>query len=327
MLAQIIFWPQQASTSAVAVDHLLWFLVGITGAVGLLVAVLLIGFSVIYRKRPGAPRPPRVKNFLPLELFWTLTPLAIFMVMFVWGATVYYDAYRPPDDATVVYGIAKQWMWKFQHPEGQREINELHVVVGRPFQVILTSEDVIHSFFVPAFRLHMDVLPNRYVSLWFQATRTGSYKLECSQYCGTGHSDMVGQIIVMRQEDYDLWLRQHAEGSMALQGRKLFRKYRCNSCHTPGPTQHAPTLEDIYDKPVRLSNGQTVIADSQYIRRSIYEPSAQVVEGWQDIMPTFKDKISEQEILQLIAFIRSLHRGGTPARVDEYPPPAKKEKP
>jgi cytochrome c oxidase subunit 2 len=324
MIGEIIFWPQQASTTAREVDVLLYFLAGITGAVALLVAILLIVFSVVYRRRPGR-QSQRVNNFVPLELFWTLTPLAIFMVIFVWGATVYYGAYRPPDNATVIYGIGKQWMWKFQHPEGQREINELHVAVGEPFQVMLTSEDVIHSFFVPDFRIHMDVLPNRYTSVWFQATRTGVYQLECSQYCGTSHSEMVGQVIVMTRPEYDNWLQFHAEGSMALKGRQVFLKYRCVSCHSPGPGQHAPLLEDIYGKPVRLTNGQTVMVDAEYIRRHILHPGVQVVVGWENIMPTFQGRMSEEEILQVIAFVKTLHRGQTPARVDELPPPVKKK--
>jgi cytochrome c oxidase subunit II len=323
----IIWWPQQASTTAVRVDHLLYFLLGVTGAVGLLVAVLMIGFAVIYRRRPDAVQPPRVKNFIPLELFWSVTPLAIFIVFFVWGATIYYDAYRPPDNAMVVYGIGKQWMWKFQHPEGQREINELHVPIGQPVQVVLTSEDVIHSFFVPDFRIHMDVLPNRYTSVWFQATRIGSWRLECSQYCGTNHSGMIGRVIVMTRANYENWLHSHAEGSMALQGRKVFLKYRCISCHAGQPHEKAPLLEEIWNQTVHFNNGQTAIVDAAYIRRSILNPSAQVVEGWQDIMPSFKGQIREEEILEVIAFIRSLHRGGTPPRVEESPPPVKQTVP
>src|SRR5438132_1127457 len=173
MFAQIIWFPQQASTAAHRVDELLFLLLAICGFVGLLVAVLLIYFAVRYRHRPSDPTPPLVAASLPLELFWTLTPLGIFMVFFAWGATIYFDAYRAPDDATLIYVVGKQWMWKFQHPEGQREINELHVPAGRPFKLLLTSEDVIHSFFVPDFRLHMDVLPgrNRYTSVWFEATK------------------------------------------------------------------------------------------------------------------------------------------------------------
>lgn len=320
---QIAWYPDQATTTAARVDLLLLFLVMICGAVGLLVAFLLIYFSVKYRRRPGeVGNPPKTESSRALEWFWTLTPFAIFIVMFFWGAEVYLDAYRPPDDAITVYGIGRQWMWKFQHPEGQREINTLHVPLGRPVQVVLTSEDVIHSFFVPAFRIHMDVLPNRYTSLWFQPTRAGTYHLFCSQYCGTNHSGMIGTAVVMEQADFERWLGSSAEGSLALQGRKVFLKYRCISCHSANENARAPVLEALFGKPVRLSNGDTVTADEAYIHESILHPAAKIVAGWQNIMPTFQGQISEEEIYALIAFVRSLKPGETPPRVEHYPPPA-----
>jgi cytochrome c oxidase subunit 2 len=289
---------------------------------GLLVAVLLIYFAVHYRRRSGMGPRPATRNPLSLELFWTLTPLGIFMVMFVWGATIYYGAYRAPDDATVVYVVGKQWMWKFQHPEGQREINELHVPAGQPFKVMMTSEDVIHSFFVPAFRLHMDVLPGQYTSAWFHATRPGTYHLFCSQYCGTNHSGMVGNVVVMEPADYQAWLQLHAEGSLALQGRKVFLRYRCVSCHSANGDARAPVLEELYGRPVHLRDGRTVIADDDYVRESIYDPGAKIVAGYENIMPTFRGQVSEEEVIQLIAYFKTLKRGETPPRVEEYPPPA-----
>jgi cytochrome c oxidase subunit 2 len=321
MLGEIVFFPKEASTTAGTVDNFFFTLVAITGSVGILVATLLIYFAVRYRRRPGDPVPPPLKGNVPLEIFWTLTPLAVFMVIYVWGVTLYFAAYRPPDDATIVYGQGKQWMWKFQHPEGQREINELHVPVGRPIQVRLISEDVIHSFFVPDFRVHMDVLPQRYTSVWFQATVPGDYHLFCSQYCGTNHAGMVGWVHVQTAADYQAWLDLHAEGSMALQGRKVFLKYRCISCHS-GPHGRAPVLEDLYGSTVHLSNAPPVVADDAYIRQSVLDPGAKIVAGWENIMPTFKGQVSEEEINELIAFIKSLHRGQTPKRVEEYPPPA-----
>jgi cytochrome c oxidase subunit 2 len=321
MLAQIVWFPEQASTTARSVDIFLCALVAICGAVGLLVATLLIYFAIRYRRRPGTPPPPAVPANLRLELFWTLSPLGVFLVFFVWGAIVYFDAYRAPDDATVIYGVGKQWMWKFQHPDGQREINELHVPIGRPFQVKLISEDVIHSFFVPAFRIHMDVLPGRYTSVWFQATRKGTYHLFCSQYCGTNHAGMVGTVHVMEPAEYQRWLELHAEGSAALEGRKVFLKFRCLSCHSADEHARAPVLEQLYGKTVQLQNHPPVIADDEYIRESILEPGAKMVAGYENIMPTFKGQISEEEIIELIAFIRSLRRGQTPRRVDAFPPP------
>ena len=322
MLAEIVWFPQQASTSAQSVDALFLFLVIICGSAGLLVAGLLITFSIRYRRRPDTPTPGPMKGNVPLELFWSFTPIAFFLVMFVWGVIVYFDAYRAPDDATVIYAVGKQWMWKFQHPEGQREISELHVPVGRPFKMILTSEDVIHSFFVPAFRIHMDVLPERYTSVWFQATKVGTFHLFCSQYCGTSHAGMIGKVIVMEQADYENWLRLHAEGGLALQGRKTFLKYRCISCHSADPSARAPVLEELYGKRVALRDGQSVLADEHYLRESILYPGAKIVAGYENIMPTFKGQVSQQEIIELIAFIQSLKRGQTPSRVEQSLPPA-----
>jgi cytochrome c oxidase subunit 2 len=321
VFAQIIFFPHRASTTAASVDYLGYGLLAITGAMAVLVAVLIIYFSVRYRRRPGALPPPAMPGNIPLELFWSLTPLAIFMVLFMWGAMVYYDAYRAPDDATVIYGIGKQWMWKFQHPEGQREINELHVPIGRPFKVLLTSEDVIHSFFVPDFRVHMDVLPGRFTSVWFEPTREGTYHLFCSQYCGTNHAGMVGKVVVMQPKEYADWLNLHAEGSLALQGRKTFLKYRCLSCHSADEHARAPVLEELYGKRVALNDGRTVIADENYIRESILAPRAKIVAGWEPIMPSFEGQVDAEDLNRLIAFIRGLKRGQTPLRVEDFPPP------
>jgi cytochrome c oxidase subunit 2 len=317
----IIFFPQQASEMAHRVDELLYFLVSVTGSVGLLIAFLLIYFSVRYRRRPGQGAPPPTAAHYGLELFWTVTPLAIFMVMFTWGTTVYFGAFRAPDDATVIYGQGKQWMWKFQHPEGQREINELHVPAGRPIKVVLTSEDVIHSFFVPAFRVHMDVLPERYTEIWFEPTVPGDYHLFCSQYCGTNHAGMIGRVHVMKPADYQHWLDGHAEGSLALEGRKVFLKYRCVSCHSADERARAPVLEDLYLSRVRLKDGSSVNADERYLRESILYPSRKIVEGWEDIMPSFKGQVSEEEVVEMIAFIKTLRPGQTPRRVESYPPP------
>jgi cytochrome c oxidase subunit 2 len=322
MLAEIIWFPKSGSTTAQHVDGLLIGLASITGAVGLLVAVLLIGFAVRYRRRPGLPPPLAMPGNRPLEIFWTITPFLIFIGLFAWGANVYFAAYRAPDDATVIYGIGKQWMWKFQHPEGQREINELHVPVGKSVKIILTSEDVIHSFFIPEFRVHMDALPARYTSVWFEATRPDTYKLFCSQFCGTGHATMVGQVIAMKPTDYQQWLRAHAEGSLALEGRKTFLKYRCISCHSADEKARAPVLEELYGKVVALQDGRSVIADEAYIRESILHPGAKIVAGYASIMPTFKGQVSEEEIIKLIAFIQSLQRGQTPRRVEDFPPPS-----
>jgi cytochrome c oxidase subunit 2 len=307
---------------------LFFFLVTVCGAVGLFIAVLLIYFCVRYRRRPDeVGNPPATHQSHLLEWFWTLSPLGIFMFMFVWGAEVYFSAVLAPDDATPIYVVAKQWMWKIQHPEGQREINTLHIPVGKPIEMYLVSEDVIHSFFVPAFRVHMDVLPGRYTSVWFQATKPGRYHLFCSQYCGTDHSGMVGQVIAMEPADYQRWLSFNAEGSLALRGRQVFLKHRCLSCHSADEKARAPVLESLFGKRVALQNGKSVLANQDYLRRSILKPSDDVVAGYRDIMPPFHGQIGEEEVIALIAYIQSLGPGETPKRVESFPPPEKENTP
>ena len=322
MIGQIALYPQEASSTAPQVDLLFLFLVSVCSAVGLLVAFLMVFFCIRYRRRPGdTGNPPATHSSEALEWFWTLTPLVIFFFMFVWGAQVYFGAYRPPDNAATVYVVGKQWMWKFQHPEGQREINALHVAVGRPVRLVMTSEDVIHSLFIPDFRIHMDLLPERYTSVWFEPTRAGIYHLFCSQYCGTNHAGMVGQVIAMEPEQYGNWLQRKAEGSLGLQGRKTFLKYRCVSCHSANAAARAPVLDGLYGKPVALDDGRVVTADESYLRESIIYPSAKIVAGYENVMPTFKGQVSEEEIIELIAFIKSLKPGETPDRVESFPPP------
>src|SRR5262249_30641106 len=265
MFAQLPLFPDQGSTLAPRVDNLFFFLCAVTGSVGLFITLLIIVFAVKYRRRSEGERTPRMTGSVKLELFWTLGPLCVFMVMFVWGASVYTAAVRPPDDATEIYVVGKQWMWKVQHPGGQREINELHVPVNQPVKLTLTSEDVIHDFFVPAFRTKVDVLPNRYVHTWFHATKPGRYHILCAQYCGTNHSAIVGEVVVMEQADYEDWLNGHAEGSLALEGRKLFLKFQCVTCHSADSRARAPVLENLYGREVRLRDGKTVVANEDYL--------------------------------------------------------------
>jgi cytochrome c oxidase subunit 2 len=321
ILAQIELFPEQASTTAARVDTLFFFLLAVTGSVAVLVSVLIIGFAVKYRRRPAALQTPRILGSLKLETFWSIVPLLIFMVMFVWGAIIFMAVARPPDDAMDVYVVGKQWMWKLQHPDGQREINELHIPLHRPVRLTLTSEDVIHDLFVPAFRTKIDVLPGRYVSTWFEPTKVGRYDLFCSQYCGTNHAGMIGSVVVMDPRDYDSWLNARVEGSLALRGRKLFLKLQCITCHSANAQARAPVLEGLYHQLVHVQDGRTVIADDAYLRESILYPRAKIVQGWEPIMPTFKGQVDEEEIIQLIAFIKSLQPGHTPVRNEEFPPP------
>ena len=323
MLGQVAIFPHEASTTARNVDMLFLFLFVICGAVTLLVGALMLYFAVRYRRRPGeVGNPPETRPWMALEWFWTITPLLIFTVMFAAGARTYFNAFRPPDNAETIYVTGKQWMWKFQHAEGQREIDTLHVPVGRPVRLLMTSEDVVHSLFIPDFRIHMDLLPERYTSVWFEATRVGMYRLFCSQYCGTSHAGMTGMVIVMEPADYDKWLHEGAEGSMALEGRKVFLKYLCASCHSANSDARAPVLENMFGHPVMLNDGRVVTADENYIRESIVDPSAKIVAGYENIMPTFRGEVDEEDVFELIAYIKSLKSGETPKRVESYPPPA-----
>jgi cytochrome c oxidase subunit 2 len=321
MFAQVPLFPEQASETAARVDHLLFFLLTVTGIVALLVVVLCLRFMVKYRRRSDSDRTPRITGSPGLEWFWTITPLAIFLIMFFWGASVYDSVTRPPPDATEVFVVGKQWMWKIQHPGGQREINTLHLPVGHATRLTLTSEDVIHDFGMPEFRTKIDVIPGRYVSTWIQPNRAGRYHIFCDQYCGTGHAEMVGTIVVMEPDEFRRWLAQRPDGSLATKGRQLFLKLQCITCHSADNQAHAPVLENLYRSRVTLRDGGTVIADDQYIRESILVPRAKIVEGWEPIMPTFKGQVDEEEIIQLIAFIRSLGRGDTPKRTEEFPAP------
>jgi cytochrome c oxidase subunit 2 len=321
MFAEIPLFPEQASTIAERVDHLFYFLCTVTGSMALLIAGLVVYFAIRYRRRGEDDRTPRIMGWDALEWFWTISPLFVFLIMFLWGANIYMAVAEAPPDAPEVYVIGKQWMWKIQHPDGQREINELHLPVDRPVKLTLTSEDVIHDFFVPAFRTKVDVIPGRYVHMWFHPTRVGRYHLFCSQYCGTSHAEMIGDVVVMEREEYTAWLNSHAEGSLALEGRKLFLKLQCVTCHSANAQARAPVLEDLYLKTVSLRNGRTALADEAYIRESILYPEAKVVQGWDPIMPTFKGQVSEEDLIKVIAFIKSLRPGHTPVRTDEFPPP------
>ena len=321
MLNDVPIFPEQASSYAGRVDDLFFFLLGVTLFFTLLIAVLIGVFAIRYRRRTEEDRPPAVIESLRLELVWTLIPLAVSLFIFYWGAELFFHANRVPDDAMEVYMVGRQWMWKVQHASGPREINELHVPVGRPVKVTLTSQDVIHSFFVPAFRIHKDVLPDRYTDVWFEATKPGEYHLFCSQYCGTDHARMVGKVVVMQPEEYQKWLERGGENSMYTQGQKLFQKLECVTCHTGDAQAKGPVLEGLFGRRVELRDGRSVLANEQYLRESILVPDAKVVAGFQPIMPSYVGQVDEEEILQLIAFMKALGRGQTPERVEHGAPP------
>ncbi len=301
-------FPEQASTLAERVDALYYFLVGVSALFASLIFLLLIFFAIKYRRRSSTERPRTILGDLRLELLWTLIPLGIAMVMFTWGARLYFTSFQPPAGALEIAVVGKQWMWKFQHPEGQREIDELHIPVGRPVKLTMTSEDVIHSFFVPAFRVKMDVLPGRYTTLWFEATKTGAYHLFCTQYCGTQHSGMIGQVVVMKPVEYQKWLGGALGESVGSAGERLFQQLGCQSCHLEDGRGAGPSLVGVFGKPVQLQGGKTAVADEDYLRESILNPGAKIVAGYQPVMPTFQGRIREEELLQIIAYIKGLRR-------------------
>jgi cytochrome c oxidase subunit II len=299
-------FPEQASKGAAQVDYLYFFLLAVASFFSLLICAMIVYFAVRYRRNAVVDRSdPPTKN-VPLELAWTVIPFVLTMVMFVWGAKLYFDEYRPPSDAIEISVVAKQWMWKLQHPQGKQEINELHLAVGRPVKLRMISEDVIHSFYVPNFRVKMDVLPGRYTSIWFQPTKPGIYHLFCAEYCGTSHSKMIGQIVVQEPAEFADWLRGATAESPAAQGRKLFEQFRCNQCHQNKTDSRCPPLEGLYGKKVVLQGGATVTADDDYLRESIVNPTAKIVAGYQPLMPSFKGQIGEEGILDIVAYLKTL---------------------
>jgi cytochrome c oxidase subunit 2 len=300
-------FPESASTIAGRVDALYFFLLAISIFFSLLIAGLIVYFAIRYHRRRPDAVGGKIEGGMILEITWTVVPFLITMVIFVWGASVYFAMARPPDETLDIYVVAKQWMWKFQHLDGQREINELHVPVGRAVKLITTSEDVIHDFFVPAFRTKADVIPGRYVNIWFQPTKPGRYRLFCAEYCGTRHSGMIGEIVVMEAIEYQAWLSGGAqEGSLASTGGKLFADLACNTCHRPDAQGRGPVLEGLFGKSVQLQSGETVPVDEAYIRESILTPSAKITAGFQPIMPTFQGIVTEEQLLALIEYVKAL---------------------
>jgi cytochrome c oxidase subunit II len=300
--------PESASTLSWKVDALYFYLSGVTLFFALLIYGVLIFFVIRYRRRTPYEIPRPVAGSHKLETIWTVIPLMIAMTIFGWGASVYYDQYRPPQNAVEIYVVGKQWMWKIQHSTGQREINELHIPVGRKIKLIMTTEDVIHDFFVPAFRLKTDVVPGKYTMQWFEATKAGTYRLFCAEYCGMNHSGMIGQVVVMEPREFDNWLSGNAGNTTpAVAGQQLYQSLGCVSCHGEnGEGGRGPTLAGVFGRQIHLANNQTIRADEVYIRESIINPQAKLVEGFGPIMPTFQGQVTEDQLMQLLAYIKSL---------------------
>lgn len=302
-------FPEGASTFAGRVDELYAFLIAMTLFFTALIATLIVYFSIKYRRRRH-PASATIRGNYWLEATWAVIPLLLTMVMFAWGANVFVDMRTMPANALNIRVVAKQWMWKLQHPQGRAEINELHIPMNQPVVLTMISQDVIHSFYVPAFRVKQDVLPGYYSSLWFNATTPGRYHLFCAEYCGTNHSQMVGSVTVMTPEDYSEWLAKGSTETSQSAGARLFQRFRCDSCHKSDNSGDGPALAGVAGSRVTLAKGSTVMASDQYLRNSILNPSKQIVDGYEAIMPSYQGQINEDEVLQLIAYLESLKATG-----------------
>ena len=301
------WWPPTASAYASQIDFLFVSLLVIAGLTVGLVFYLLLFFANKYRHGSNADRSGTTKKTWRFEVSWTVATLLIFVGLAGWGADIYLKLYNPPADALQIFIVGKQWMWKAQHPGGQREINALHVPAGQDVRLVMASQDVIHSFFIPALRIKQDVVPGRYETMWFRADKVGRYHLFCAEYCGTDHAHMGGWLTVMNPRDFATWLQsQGGQETLAAQGEQLFRRYGCSGCHESGGTVRAPHLEGVFGSPVPLSDGSVVVADERYVRDSILDPKGQVAAGYAPVMPTFTGQVSEDDLAKLVAYIESI---------------------
>jgi cytochrome c oxidase subunit 2 len=316
MLASL-FEPLRSSSSlAPRVDRIFWtLLIGSALMVGLLGA-LNLGFLIRYRRGSGAPRRPLHLATWKIETAWIAATTLIFCAIFVWGASLYLTAERVPAGAMAIDVVARQWMWDVRQPDGRREFDTLHVPLHRPIVLRLSSEDVIHSFFVPAFRIKQDVVPGKTTTVWFEATDLGSFRIFCSQFCGTAHAAMTGEVIVQSPADYSAWLAAGGKpGDPNEHGRRLFARYGCSGCHSPDAVVRAPSLEGLYGKRVPLANGESALADDQFLREAIVAPAKHVAAGYPSVMPSFKGVIPENELIELLAYLRSLGAASAPRPV------------
>jgi cytochrome c oxidase subunit 2 len=307
MLSGIPLLPTQASTFASEVDNLYFFIVAVTAFFAILVIVLVMYFAIKYRDETGLKVGAPITGSIPLEIGWSIIPFVVAMAIFVWATAVFFHAMRPPDQTLEVYSTGKRWMWRFQHVDGQREINQLHIPVGRPIRVTFTSEDVLHDLYIPAFRVKADAIPGRYSSIWFQPTKTGEYHLFCAEYCGTRHSGMIGTVYVMEPDAYQAWLSGGGVtgGSMSARGEQLFQQLACSTCHLSDGTGRGPSLAGVFGSQVKLQGGGTAVADESYVRESILNPQLKLVNGYQPIMPTFQGLVTEDQLLSLIEYVKS----------------------
>jgi cytochrome c oxidase subunit 2 len=317
MISGIPLFPAQASAIAPEVDNLYFGVLAITAFFALLVAVLVIVFAVKYRDETGTRVGAPITGSIPLELGWSVLPFVISMGIFVWATVVFFHIVRPPDQTLEIYSTGKRWMWRFQHLDGQSEINQLHVPRGRPVKVTFTSEDVLHSLYFPAFRVKADAIPGRYSAVWFTATRTGEYHLFCAEYCGTNHSGMIGSVVVMEPEEYQAWLSGGAGQPLAARGEQLFQQLACHSCHVNDGSGRGPSLAGLFGRQVEMASGFTTVATDSYIRESILTPQAKMVKGYGAIMPTFQGQVSEENVMSIIEYIKTLPAAGPDATASQ----------
>jgi cytochrome c oxidase subunit II len=306
-LTNSALFPPEASAISTDVDafYLYLLLISVVGLVA--VAVLVFGFSIVYRK-DRHPVATQIEGSTLLEATWTIIPLALFMICFVWGALLYFRIYNPPTNAMNIYIVGKQWMWKAEHPGGQHEINSLHIPINRPVQLTMISQDVFHSFSIPAFRVKREVIPGRYSTVWFEATQTGTFHLFCTQYCGTNHSAMIGDIVAMTPDDYQAWIAGSTSGSsLAQNGERLFASLGCSACHSGAPTARGPNLAQVYGSKLQLTDGSYITADDAFLREAILNPSTRVTAGYAPIMPTYQGQVSEEGLIDLVEFIKNLN--------------------
>jgi cytochrome c oxidase subunit 2 len=306
-LADLQLFPPAASAQAGPIDALYWFEIIVSAIMTVLIFACIIWFSWKYRRRPNV-EPVQIEGSTSLEVTWSILPFLVMLIMFGWGAQLYFVAQEPPKDAMEIFVTGKQWMWKIQYPDGNKEIDELHVPAGQPVKLTMASEDVIHSFSIPAFRVRHDVVPGHYDSLWFTPTKEGRYRLFCTEYCGNQHAGMTGWVNVLDPRAYANWASGGGlQGTLAEQGQKLFQQFGCATCHLLDQQGRCPILRGLYNKPVQLSDGRTVLADDAYLRESILDPNAKIVAGFDpNVMPNFKGQVTEENVIQLIAYLKSL---------------------
>jgi cytochrome c oxidase subunit II len=307
MQSSFPLFPPSASSFAGDVDLLYFFILAVCSFFTILVSLGVLYFAIRFRRRHQDEVGHDIHGSITLELVWTFIPFVLAMVMFFWGADLFFHLSRPPADSMDVFVVGKQWMWKVQHPDGMREINEMHVPINRNIRITLGSEDVLHDYYIPAFRVKMDAVPGKLTTMWFNATKPGKYHIFCAEYCGTQHSGMIGQVVAMEQHDYEAWLAGgRSTGSAVENGEKLFTQLACITCHKSDASGRGPVLAGVFGSTVQLMDGRKVVADENYIRESIMNPQSKIVLGYQPIMPTFQGTVSEENLLQLIAYIKTL---------------------